>query len=381
MEQRPRVALDVETSRIYGRRILEGITRYLQSHQPWSIYVEQQDLGNTPRELLKRWRGDGIITRQAGPTYAKKLRRSRIAVVDLSDIHQDLGFPRICSADSEIASLAAEHLRERGFTSFACCGFSEQYWSSRRSTAFTEALDAFGFSCELYESQWGGTQFWEKDQSNLCRWLEALPKPLGLFATNDVRGQHILDACFRCKLAVPEEVAVIGVDNDELLCGLSNPPLTSVIPNPERIGYEAASLLNELMTGRPAPDHVIEVPPLGIETRQSTDILAIPDNDVASAVSYIRKNACSGATVNDVLRHVPVSRSLLERRFRKYLNRSPQAEIRNVQIKRIKELLAATDLPLERIAALTGFEHPEYMSVVFKRETGDTPGRFRRNAV
>ena len=189
----------------------------------------------------------------------------------------------------------------------------------------------------------------------------------------------MLDACAREDIAVPEEVAVIAVDNDELLCGLSNPPLSSVIPNPQRIGYEAAELLDRLMSKEASDHDNIEIPPLGIASRQSSDILAIEDPDVAAALRYIREHACHGITVHDVLDHVPVSRSWLERNFRKRLNRSPQAEIRNVQIKQCKALLATTDLSLERIAGLTGFEHPEYLSVVFKRETGQPPGQYRRS--
>src|SRR6185437_15012889 len=192
-------------------------------------------------------------------------------------------------------------------------------------------------------------------------------------------GQHVLDACQRVNLSVPEEVAVIGADNDMLLCELCDPPLSSVVPNPERIGYEAAALLDRLMRGEKPPSMHLWIEPLGVTTRQSTDVLAIDDPHIAVAVRYIRENACAGATVPDLLQQVPLSRTLLERQFRKYLGRSPQAEIRAVQLKRVKQLLAETDLSLERIAELAGYEHPEYMSVVFKRETGQTPGHYRRH--
>jgi LacI family transcriptional regulator len=188
----------------------------------------------------------------------------------------------------------------------------------------------------------------------------------------------VLDACARGDLLVPEQAAVIGVDNDELLCGLCNPPLSSVIPNPEGIGYEAAAWLDRMMQGEKASDDaMLEVPPLGITVRQSTDIFAVPDAEIARALRFIRDHACEGVTVQDVLNHLRVSRSWLERGFRNHLGRSPQAEIRRTQVARCKELLRMTDLPLERIARLTGFKHPEYMSVLFKRETGETPGRYR----
>ncbi len=276
--------------------------------------------------------------------------------------------------------LAAEHLLERGFRHFAACGFTGHAWSRQRLEGFRQALGVAGPNCAVYESPWGGRHAhpWELEQSRIGDWLRDRPRPLGVFACNDSRGQHVLDACQRIGLSVPEEVAVLGVDDDVLLCELCDPPLSSVVPNPERVGYEAAALLDRLMAGaKPRRLHEC-IEPLGVATRQSTDVLAIDDPHIALAVRYIRENACRGVTVHEVLRHVPLSRTILERRFRKYLGRSPQAEIRAVQLKRVKQLLAETDLPLERIAELAGYEHPEYLSVVFKRETGQTPGQYRR---
>jgi LacI family transcriptional regulator len=227
---------------------------------------------------------------------------------------------------------------------------------------------------------------WDKDQSQIAAWIATLPRPLALMGCNDLRGQHVLDACRRIDLAVPEEVAVIGVDDEQLLCELADPPLSTVVPASEQIGYQAAELLDRLMSGRrprsPRSPRSGErtVQPSGVVTRHSTDVLAIADPDVAAAVRYIREHACGGITVPDVLRRVPLSRSVLEHRFRAYLGRSPQAEIRAVRIKRGKQLLVETDLPLYRIAQLSGFEHAEYFSVVFKRMAAQTPGGYRRQA-
>jgi LacI family transcriptional regulator len=165
-----------------------------------------------------------------------------------------------------------------------------------------------------------------------------------------------------------------------VLCELCDPPLSSVAPNAERIGYEAAELLDRLMAGGRAPARERLIEPVGVVARQSTDVLSIDDAEVAAAVRFIRERACGGLRVEQVLRHVAVSRSLLERRFRKYLGRSPQGEIRLVRLKRVKQLLADTDLSLVAIAQLAGFVHPEYMSVVFKRLTGQTPRAYRRQA-
>jgi len=376
------VALIVETSSIYGRQILRGITRYVRSHHPWSLFFEQRDLGALPPAWFTRWRGDGVICRVINPPLARQLHRSKIPVVNLNDIHSGLGFPLIRSDDQAIGRLAAEHLLERGFRHFAFCGFSGQDWSGRRGAAFRAALQTAGFACPVYESSWGGPNAppWEDEQDEIGQWIQTLPRPLGVMACNDVRGQHVLDSCQRVQTSVPEEVAVIGVDNDEVLCELCDPPLSSVVPNPEQIGYEAAALLDRLMAGEKPPEQEKLIEPLGLVARQSSDVLAIDDPLIVSAVRYIREHACQGATVQDVLKQVPLSRTILEHRFRKYLGRSPRAEIRAVQLKRVKQLLAETDLSLERIALLAGYEHPEYMSVVFKRQTAQTPGQYRRVA-
>ncbi|MBN2292885.1 MAG: substrate-binding domain-containing protein [Pirellulales bacterium] len=235
----------------------------------------------------------------------------------------------------------------------------------------------------MYESPWHGRHVpeWDEDQERLAEWVHSLTMPAGIMCCNDVRGQQVLDACHRVHIAVPEEIAVVGVDNEKVLCKLCDPPLSSVAPNPERIGYEAAELLDQLISGKSPGSEERLIPPLYVVTRQSSDTLGIDDTDVASALRFIRENACVGATVEDVVRHVAISRSQLERRFRKYLNHSPHTEIRIVQVKRVKELLMDTDLSLSAIARQAGYVHSEYMSVVFKRLTGQTPGEFRRGNV
>ncbi len=377
---RPRVAVIVETSVVYGRQIHRGIARYVRSHRPWSMFLDQRELGASPPIWLRQRRWDGVISRPTNRRLAAMFREMGVPVVDLNDQHDDLALPRIHSDDAAIGRLAAQHLLERGFQNFAFCGFKGERWSADRRDGCLAALTAAGYPCEVYESHWRGARApeWHREQGQIARWIARRPRPLGVVACNDLRGQQVLDACARAGLAVPEEVAVIGVDDEELLCTMCDPPLSSVVPGAQRIGYEAAALLDRLMAGERVEAAEQRIEPVGVVTRQSTDVLAIADVDVAAAVRYIREYACEGASVADVLRHVPLSRSLLERRFRKYLGRSPQAEIRAVQIKRVKQLLVETELPLKAIAELAGFEHVEYLSVVFKRLTGASPGRYRQ---
>lgn len=378
--RRPHVALIIETSIHYGRQVLRGITRYIRSHQPWSVFLEERELWTSPPTWLRRWRGDGVICRKTTPGLAKMLAQAGIPLVDTSDVAPPTEAPRICSDDPSIGMLAADHLLERGFTHYAFCGFVDQLWSNVRREGFARRLAERGYELtQIWESPWIGprARSWEKEQAQISRWLKSLKRPVGLMACNDARGQHVLDACQRTNLAVPEDIAVVGVDDDAVLCNLCQPPLSSIVPNSQRVGYEAAALLDQLMSGGNAPKEVMRIEPVGIHPRQSSDVLAIEDPAVSSALRFIRERAFHGCSMKEVVHHSAMSRSVLERKFRQYLGHSPQEEIRSTQLKRVKQLLAESDLPLSEIAQLAGYAHPEYMSVVFKRLTGQTPGQFR----
>lgn len=382
MAERPHVALIVETSTHYGRLVLQGITRYVRSHQPWSCFLEQRELWASAPAWLKGWHGSGVICRKTTPQLVRMLDRAKVPIVDLCDISPPVGAPRIEADHRAMGRIAADHLLERGFTRFAFCGFSDQAWSVARREGFKSHLAQRGLKCQVWESAWPEPRDypWEREQAQIGAWLRSLDRPVGIVACNDMRGQHLLDACQREEIAVPEEAAVIGMDDDAVLCNLCQPPLSSVVPNAERVGYESAALLDRMMAGEKPPKAPMFIPPLGVTTRQSSDVLAIDDPVVASAVRFIRERACDGCGMKDLLRQTPMSRSLLERRFRRHLGRSPQAEIRAVQLKRVRQLLGESDLSLDQIAQLAGYSHPEYMSVVFKRETGQTPGQYRSTA-
>ncbi len=376
-----RVLLIVETALAYGREVLRGISRYAVAHGPWSMYLDLRDLVVDLPEGVERWQGDGVISRSTTPELARVWRESGLPVVDLTDIHGDLGLVHVWTDHHAVGRMAAEYFLDRGFRALGFCGFSDHDWSGRRLEGFQQRLAAEGRTASVFETPWQASspQTWEAQQQALGDWLRQMPRPAGVLTCNDLRGQQVLDACRRQRLAVPEDLAVLGVDNDELLCELCDPPLSSIVLNAERVGYEAAARLDAMMDAQPPLERITLVEPREVLTRQSTDTLAIDDPHIAAAVSLIRRRACDPITVDEVLRHVPLSRSMLERRFRRYLNQSPQQLIRAVQLKRVQQLLAETDLPLDAIAARTGFAHPEYLSVVFKRERGLTPGEYRRS--
>jgi LacI family transcriptional regulator len=379
---RPHVLLIVETAMSFGRGVLEGISRYLVENPPWSVQLDLRELLVTPPAWLRQWEGDGIITRSTTPAMADIILKTGIPTVNLTDIYGDQRLPSIWNDHEAIGRMAAEHLMERGLPHFAYYGFTDHHWSEARFQGFSQALAAHGYEAAYQQSDWAQARRrgWERQQSQLVEWLNRLPKPIGIMACNDFRGQHVLEGCRAARLSVPDQVAVIGVDNDQVICDFCQPPLSSVIPAAERIGFEAASMLDRLMKGHPVPETHLRIKPLGVAARQSTDVMAIDDRDVVAALKIIRDRACLGLSVADILREVPLARSSLERRFRKTVGRSPQAEIRVVQLKRAQQLLCETDLNLTQIATLTGFKHSEYFSVVFKRELGQTPGQYRASA-
>ncbi|HLY10557.1 MAG TPA: DNA-binding transcriptional regulator [Planctomycetota bacterium] len=374
MRKRRSVALLIETSNAYARGLLAGIMEYVRQHEPWSIYLPELARGDVP----PRWRGDGIIARIETKAIARSVTRAKLPVVDVSAGRHVPSIPWIETDDEAIARLAVDHLHSRGFRHLGFCGESRFNWSRMRSDHFRKLGRAAGIHVHAYESS--GHEPWAKEHNALLAWLRRLPKPVGIMACYDIKAQQLLDVCRENDVPVPEEVAVLGVDNDPLVCGLTSPPLSSVIPNTRRTGYEAAAMLDRMMHGEKIPPKGHFIPPIGVETRQSTDVLALADREIAAAVRFIREHACDGATIGDLLRVVPLSRRVMESRYRKATGRTPHQDLVRFRIDRVKQLLAETDHSLERIATLSGFDHPEYMSVAFKRETATTPGKFRLQA-
>ena len=375
MKKRPAVALLIETSNAYARGLLSGIVRYARElHPPWSIRLVEQGRGDPPPPWLETWRGDGIVARIETPVIADAVTATGLPVIDVSAARHVPGVPWVETDDEEITRLAAEHLLDRGFRHFAYCGEAGFNWSQWREAAFVRHVTGHGFECEVFRPR-AGRRVSERDA--LAAWVSKLPKPVGVMACYDIKAQQLLDACRDTGAAVPDEVAVVGVDNDELLCELSFPPLSSVIPDAHRAGYEAARLLDRLMAGEPVPAEPILVPPLGVASRQSSEVLAFDDRDLAKAVRFFREHACDGIAVEDVLRHVALSRRAFEKRFQDRLGRTPHQEILRLKIARAERLLSETDLTLAAIAERAGFRHAEYLSVAFKRVTGLTPGKYR----
>jgi LacI family transcriptional regulator len=268
-------------------------------------------------------------------------------------------------------------LNECGFTNFGFAG-SGFNWSKWRRDHFKEDLNQKGFQCHTFSSANYIKLNWLEQQEQIKNWLKTLPKPIGIFAGYDLMGRLIIDSCNKLGYMVPEEVAVIGVDNDPLICELCSPPLSSIIPDTYKTGYVAASLLESVIAKKDIGELSYRIKPLGIQKRRSTDTVAIDDPHISKAMHYIFENANSGTfNIDDILSFVPMSRRVFEKRFTDLIGRTPYKEMQRIRVNRIKELLKETDLPLFEIAYRSGFEHVSYMSYLFKRETGITPVLYR----
>ena len=377
--KRPHVALIIESSFVSGRGMFRGVADYVRRHGPWSIYTEPRGLEEPPPVWLATWRGDGIIARLSNRRMADAVAKTGIPVVDMLGVVPQPGIPVVHPDDWAIGRLAAQHLLERGLRHFGYCGVRAN-WSQRACEAFVDALSAVGHSCQVYELPLHARlrASWESDQERLARWIQQLPKPAGIMACSDSRAQRVLEACGRAGVIVPDQLALIGVGNDETICEFCNPPLSSVVPGHRRVGYEAARMLDRLMRGETPRSGPLYLPPSGVVTRQSTDVIAVEDTDTAAAVRFIREHACEGIRVQDVAEHCLLSRTELKRRFRRFLGRSVLDQIVRDRVKRAAQLLADTELPIAEIARLSGFSSQQRMGVVFRAKLGTTPGQYRK---
>ena len=375
-----RVALLIESSRAYAREVIRGIAHHNRKHENWLLEFTPRGLEDPPPAWLRSWHGDGILARVNDRRMANALRRKGLPVVDLRRFIRARGIPWIGPDDAGACRLIWEHFRERGFVRFAFVG--EPRGAHRamdaRADRFRELVQRSSFphfEIRLDDVQAGDR--WDKQCHQLRDWLMGLPTPIAVMACNDDVGLRVLDACRRASLHVPDQVAVAGVGNDECLCDLSLPQLTSVHLNPRRIGYEAAELLDRMMDGQSVDQREYLVEPREIVARMSTDVVAVEDSVVAEAVRFVRNRACDGIDVAAVCRHVCRSRSALEPRFKQALGHTVHEEMQRVRLDRVRELLTATDLPIKQIARATGFRYPEYLMRVFRQSTGKTLKEYR----
>ena len=375
----PRVALLVETTRSYARDLLTGIRRYIAAHGPWSTFFELRAQDSTPPAWLRNWDGDGLLTRSFTPEISEMVAATGLPAVELRSTHVSGFRPFVGTDNTQVGRMVAEHFFERGYRRFAVYSLQNERFFVDRVQNFVAAVEAFGCSCTvLPENHMDSVPDWEKCLARLMDWVLELPKPIAVFAVNDALGARLLEACLRAGVAVPEQIAVLGAENDESLCTFASPPLSSVRFDAVEVGFVAARLLAQLMRGEKPPEHEILLPPRGIVVRRSSDAFVLEDPLVARASRLIRDQAPLGLNVEELCKRLNTSRSTLERRMRASLNCSPKEEIRRVRFREVERLLTETDLTVETIAAQTGFPHTHYLQGAFKGAYGMTPGVFRK---
>jgi len=355
----------------YSRGILRGIANF-NVQGKWNFEINPRIEPDFTR-IFKRDNVRGVIIQIRKHEQADALIRSGVPAVNVSNLMDPpVALPGVFPDDVATGAMAANYFLERGFKSFAYSGSMDLEYSRRRQEGFCRTVAPH--TCTVLKRPW-------EDQSpQRAELLKSLPRPLAIFCCNDACAKEMVREVIRLGAAVPDEVAVLGVDNDEINCEWSGMQLSSIRLDTQKIGYEAASLLGRLIDGQPAPAEPILVPPLEVITRRSSDVLALADSEVAAAVRFIRDRGGKDMNVEDLLERTSLSRRALEMRFRKALGRSPYQEIRRVQIERAMLLLSRTDRPVHEIADACGFKEPRQLSTAFQERIGLTPRQYRRHA-
>ena len=385
-----RVAVFVDMLSEYGRDVLAGVSDYIRTRRHWIMFGDPERVV-APVEEIGRWQGDGIIAHILDEKTARAMAGARLPVVNVSSMlaqvpdrqsgqrGSKIGFPTVLPDNAAVGRLAAAHFLDRGFEAFGFCGFSGHRYSQARGEAFAARLAEAGHACAMHDSAPPQeAKRWDRLQGELAAWVASLPKPAAIMGCNDVRARHVARVCLDYDIRVPEDVALIGADNDELVCEMSYPPLSSMDLSAQRVGYEAAVLLERLMSGESPPERPIVVPPVGVVTRQSSDVLAIPDSDVADALRFIRDNYARPIGVEEVVAATSASRRVLERRFTQHLSSTIHKQIAAARLAHAKALLVHSDEPAGEVALRCGFNYVQQFNTLFKRAMEVTPTEYRR---
>jgi LacI family transcriptional regulator len=365
----------------YGQNVLLGVSKFVHDHPDWVIHLVQSD-SPVLEEDLRSWGPDGVIS--GAVDLPSGMRELHYALPWVSVLAQpdDESVPFVTVDEDAVGRMAADYFVTRRFAHFAYLGNEEHEFSIQRAEAFEYALKEKGFDCHtlLYP-----TKVYDVDKRKRtsidrrkAKWLAALPKPVAVFACDDWEAFQFVQFCRQQDVRVPEEAAVLGVGNDEMLCNISQPPMSSIRMPFEKVGYDAAALLDRLLKTQAIQSKKNFLPPAGMVGRQSSDVMQVGDATVAKALSFIQDHIEQPIKVEDLLKHVFISRTLLERRFKAELGRTPLVEIRRQRVRRARQLLADTSLSVADIAEACGFSSDIRLSTVFKELTGQSPSAFRK---
>ncbi len=390
MRNSKNIVLLIETTRSYGRGLCRGIASYARQKPRWILHHHARRLNETlPTWIRRLGTVDGILARIATPKLGKALLGLDVPVVDLLGQFSLPGIVRYDTDPSTLAQMAWEHCFRNGFRQFGFCGYPGVYFSDQREQAFVNVLTTNTATCERFTLAKSSEDILKRELSGdmeiaaLCEWLSGLPHRTAILCCNDERARQLLQAANELDLHVPEEISILGVDNDDVLCELAQTPLSSIQPNTHRIGYEGADMLHYLMAGKlqtaDMPSMSLRIPPECVVERASTNLATTGDDLVDRTIQLIRDDACNRVTVDQLLTVLNVSRATLERRFRHYLGRSPAEEILRVRLDTARDLLTSSEQTIPQIALACGFKTPSHFSRRFREVYDTPPGQYRQS--
>jgi LacI family transcriptional regulator len=384
MSQNLKILLLTDFSEEYGRALLRGITRYSQVHGPWSFckmppFIREKYGIDGILKFAKQWGAQGIIGQLYNTSEIQKLIDSGLCIIAQDFKERFTQIPNITGDYENTGIMAAEYFLAKGYQHFAFYGFNEIVWSRERALGYETRLKNSGFEVHAFNNTWHiKQQLWYYSQSPLSEWLLQLPKPLAIFACDDNQASHISEACSIVGIRVPDEVAILGVDNDEMVCNMSNPPTSSIALDTESAGYKVAQQLENRILNRDPVFQDVIVEPTHIVSRQSTDLFAIHDKEVLKALQFIRKNAYQKIQVDDVIKNIALSRRAIEKRFMTLIGRSIYQEILYLKMERAAQLLLQSRFNILEIAIQCGFDDDKNLSRMFQKTHQLTPLQYRK---
>lgn len=378
-----KIILLLDFAEEYSKSLLKGISKYSMEHGPWTycrmpLYYRETIGMEGILEWAKDWGADGIIGQLYNDKDMDKIANSGIPIIAQDFKERFTEIPNITGAYREAGIIGAEHFLKKGYRNFAFYGFNDIVWSRERAEGFEERVNSAGYQVHYFEHRKSrSSDLWYYKSQSLSRWLKSLPKPIALMACDDNQGLHITEACRQNKIRIPEEVAVLGVDNDEMLCELSDPPLSSIALDLEKGGYDTAKLLSRLIGGLSEPYDII-VKPTQVITRQSTDIYATNDAHIASSLRFIHKNIEKNLQVDEIVKQVPLSRRSLEKRFLQITGMPVYKYIFNLRMEKFTQKLLETDHTIFEIALDLGLNDSKNIARQFKQVKGCNPIEYRK---
>lgn len=377
-----RVAVLLDFTHSYRRGIIDGLMTYARVQRRWIIELLPAREADILSTIASRGRSDGLIVAAGHADLAEAIRHTGTPAVNVSGRLEASPLPRVGANNWRVGELGAEHLLDLGLRSFAFyCDTTNHFCFLRRQSGFIARINAAGYGCEVFHDG-----FWHQGQRQhhsrartLHGWLRSLPPHTGLMTATDNSARTVINACRTLGIAVPDDLAVVGVDLDPLQSSAAGMLLTSVDVNPTLIGFEAARLLDRIFQHEKVSQNTeIAIEPRGVVRGVSTDFTICGDEFVAKALSYMRDHARRGILVDEIASHVHLSRRSLERRFADVLGRSPHTEVRRLRIEQTKDLLAQTKMSIGEIAQEMGFGDVKHLSTAFREETGCTPTHYRQ---